>query len=386
MYLKQSTATTITLGPFLDDSDGKTAETGLTVGSIDVDIYKNTTKSDITATASGGNNDMVHIANGHYSLELTSGNTDTLGRFMVTANIAGALPVWREFVVLPANVYDSLVAGSDALQVHANEITANLITAAAIADNAIDAGALATSARDAIADAVWDEPALGHQLADPYTTGWLLHEAGSDWTELIADAVWDELLAAHAAAGSAGEALAGAGGGSSPEAIADAVWDELMSGHTTPGTAGTKLTTASEGDLLNGSATAAANLKKVVDGTGLAMPNVTIGAVGSVNATVAANLVAIDGDAVLLDKLAGLLGAGVLGLVTTGTNTATVVSTLLPSTEAGFYKDKSFMAITGGNAGQGGKLVTAYDGTTKRLTIEALTKAMAPGDMFLLAG
>ena len=116
------------------------------------------------------------------------------------------------------------------------------------------------------------------------------------------------------------------------------------------------------------------------------MPNVTIGAVGSVNATVAANLVAIDGDAVLLDKLAGLLGAGVLGLVTTGTNTATVVSTLLPSTEAGFYKDKSFMAITGGNAGQGGKLVTAYDGATKRLTIEALTKAMAPGDMFLLAG
>ena len=156
MYLKQSTATTITLGPFLDDSDGKTAETGLTVGSIDVDIYKNTTKSDITATASGGNNDMAHIANGYYSLELTSGNTDTLGRFMVTADINGALPVWREFVVLPANVYDSLVAGSDALQVHANEITANLITAAAIADNAIDAGALATSARDAIADAVWD--------------------------------------------------------------------------------------------------------------------------------------------------------------------------------------------------------------------------------------
>ncbi len=212
MYLKQSTATTITLGPFLDDSDGKTAETGLTVGSIDVDIYKNTTKSDITATASGGNNDMAHIANGYYSLELTSGNTDTLGRFMVTANINGALPVWREFVVLTANVYDSLVAGSDALQVHANEITANLITAAAIADNAIDAGALATSARDAIADAVWDEPAYDHQLADPYTTGWLLHEGGSDWTELIADAVWDELLAAHAAAGSAGEALTGARG------------------------------------------------------------------------------------------------------------------------------------------------------------------------------
>ena len=31
MYLKQSTTTTIHLGPFVDDTDGKTAETGLTI-------------------------------------------------------------------------------------------------------------------------------------------------------------------------------------------------------------------------------------------------------------------------------------------------------------------------------------------------------------------
>ena len=31
MYLKQSTTTTISLGPFVDDSDGKTAETALTI-------------------------------------------------------------------------------------------------------------------------------------------------------------------------------------------------------------------------------------------------------------------------------------------------------------------------------------------------------------------
>src|SRR5690606_35899188 len=111
--LKQSTATVVLIGPFLDADDGVTPETGLTVGSIDVDVYKGVTKSDLTITASGGQNDMVHVANGFYSLELTATDTNTLGRLVVTANIAGALPVWHEFVVLPANVYDSLVAGSD---------------------------------------------------------------------------------------------------------------------------------------------------------------------------------------------------------------------------------------------------------------------------------
>jgi len=43
----------------------------------------------------------------------------------------------------------------------------------------------------------------------------------------IADAVWDELLAGHTIAGSAGEALANAGGGSSPATIAAAVRTEL---------------------------------------------------------------------------------------------------------------------------------------------------------------
>lgn len=150
-YLKQSTATAILLGPFLDDTDGKTAETSLTVASIDVDLYKASdthplTKTDITPAASGSNNDMAHVANGFYSLELTATNTDTVGRCVITANISGALPVWHEFMVLPTQVYDSLIGGSDKLQVHADEITNGLITAAAIATNAIDADAIAADA------------------------------------------------------------------------------------------------------------------------------------------------------------------------------------------------------------------------------------------------
>jgi len=39
--LKQSTAATIKLGPFIDDTDGKTAETALTIAQADVRLSKN---------------------------------------------------------------------------------------------------------------------------------------------------------------------------------------------------------------------------------------------------------------------------------------------------------------------------------------------------------
>ena len=40
-YLKQSTSVTIMLGPFVDEDDGKTAETGLTIAQADVRLSKN---------------------------------------------------------------------------------------------------------------------------------------------------------------------------------------------------------------------------------------------------------------------------------------------------------------------------------------------------------
>ena len=122
MFLRQSTKTSIVLGPFVDDADGKTAETGLTVGSIDVDLYKfsNTVPQAITTAItpnasgsdSGNDNDMVHIANGYYSLELSTGNTDTCGPLKITSNISGALPVWANFHVLEEAIYDALFAAS----------------------------------------------------------------------------------------------------------------------------------------------------------------------------------------------------------------------------------------------------------------------------------
>lgn len=238
MFLQQSAALTIIIGPFLDDTDGKTAETGLTVTSIDVDLYKGATKSDLTITASGGNNDMAHVANGYYSLELTTGNTDTAGQLMVTANISGALPVWRTFTVLPAQVFNSLVAGSDALQVHTSEITSNLITASV----------LAADAAAEIADAVWDEATSGHTTAG--STGKAITDANNGTpptAAAVADAVWDEAQSGHTTAGTFGRYLDGeVSDAIAPTAatVADAVWDEALSGHLVIGSTGYALNNA----------------------------------------------------------------------------------------------------------------------------------------------
>lgn len=111
-YLRQSTATAVLIGPFIDDTDGKTPETALAVGSIDIGLYKasNThplTKIGVAPAASGSSHDMAHTGNGWYSLELTAGDTDTVGRFTITGNASGALPVWNEFQILPPEVYDN---------------------------------------------------------------------------------------------------------------------------------------------------------------------------------------------------------------------------------------------------------------------------------------
>jgi hypothetical protein len=59
--------------------------------------------------------------------------------------------------------------------------------------------------------------------------------------EGMREAVWSALAANYNEAGTMGELLNGAGGGSSPSQVADAVWDELLSGHTISGSTGKKL-------------------------------------------------------------------------------------------------------------------------------------------------
>jgi hypothetical protein len=113
--LKQSTAATIKLGPFVDDTDGKTAETGLTISQAEIRLSK--AGGDFTQTNNTAG--ATHDENGYYDVPLDTTDTNTLGRLRVAVLESGALPVWQDFVVVTANVFDSLVSGGDLLDVEA---------------------------------------------------------------------------------------------------------------------------------------------------------------------------------------------------------------------------------------------------------------------------
>lgn len=109
-FLKQSTAITVPMGPFLDETDGVTPQTGLS--SQTGRITKVGTGASFTASS------WTHDWNGHYLVGLSTSHTDTLGLLRIAFNSAASyLPVWEEFMIVPANIFDSLVGGSDALQV-----------------------------------------------------------------------------------------------------------------------------------------------------------------------------------------------------------------------------------------------------------------------------
>lgn len=100
--LKQSTATTVLLGPFLDDTDGKTAETGLTISQGDVLLWK---EGGTTLAQKNESTACTHRSNGLYTCPLDTADTNTLGVLTVSVAESGALPVRHDYLVVPADVY-----------------------------------------------------------------------------------------------------------------------------------------------------------------------------------------------------------------------------------------------------------------------------------------
>jgi hypothetical protein len=113
--LRQSTAVTIKLGPFLDDTTGKDAEDGLTLQKADVRLSKNGGDMAACATDQGvGDAGAAHDELGYYDIALGTADTDTCGRLKVMVHEAGALPVWLEYQVIEEPIYDALFAASAA--------------------------------------------------------------------------------------------------------------------------------------------------------------------------------------------------------------------------------------------------------------------------------
>ena len=119
--LKQSTSVAVRLGPFVDNTDGVTGETGITLGAAD---RAELLKHNGVATVDISSNSWASITGctNWYDLTLTTTDTNTLGLLdIVVEDESVCLPVFARFMVVPANVWDSFFS-TDYLQVDTTQI------------------------------------------------------------------------------------------------------------------------------------------------------------------------------------------------------------------------------------------------------------------------
>jgi len=128
--LRQSTAVTVKVGPFLATSDGATASTALTIAQADVILFLNNGAGAQKHSATSA----THDTQGVYGIPLDTTDTGTLGPLKLLVNKSSAFPVWDEWTVVQSNVYDSLVAATGTLN-------ANIFAIAGVTQNALNFGA-----------------------------------------------------------------------------------------------------------------------------------------------------------------------------------------------------------------------------------------------------
>jgi hypothetical protein len=161
MFLRQSTASQeVSLGYFLDSTDGNSAENGLTIANTDIKIRKGGGTT-LTNKNSGG---ATNISDGIYSAVLDATDTNTLGDLVIYCHPTGALATKIEYTVLPAASYDALITNGlndlSAAQVNAEVDTAlsdyDGPTNAEMEARTVTSSTYATAANLAVVDDVVD--------------------------------------------------------------------------------------------------------------------------------------------------------------------------------------------------------------------------------------
>ncbi len=123
-FLRSNTAVIVTVGPFYDKTDGVTIETALTITNEKITLTADTDAGsaptnvldNVTGATSGTANDLNYITGndaGMMQLELAAADVNRVGRmFLSITDAANHVPVFHEFFVLPAVIYDWLTAGA----------------------------------------------------------------------------------------------------------------------------------------------------------------------------------------------------------------------------------------------------------------------------------
>ena len=130
-WLRQGTAATLLVGPFIDDTDGKTAKTSLGLGGGDFLVWK---KGGGTPAAKADSAGGTHTVLGYYTTTLdATTDTATLGELSVIVHKATALPVRQDYLVMAQAIYDALVSPAstttrlpvDVVRINSNTPTVN---------------------------------------------------------------------------------------------------------------------------------------------------------------------------------------------------------------------------------------------------------------------
>jgi hypothetical protein len=247
MFLKQSTASQeVMIGPFKDDTDGKTSETGLNIENTDIKIWKHGATSEVNKNSGGA----THVAAGRYVIVLDATDTDTAGMLEINVDISGALAIQKRLWVGPApcdveqisgdaTAADTLELFAEALdqatgQLDSGSLAAGTITFAAIADGAIGTGKLGSNA--ITSSAIQADAINAAKIADGTLTS-------AKFAAGAFDAVWSVATRTMTAFGfsvtvgtnndKTGYSLSAAG--------ITAIWSALTSSMTTVGSIGKKL-------------------------------------------------------------------------------------------------------------------------------------------------
>jgi len=126
--LRQSTAgQIITLGQFVDATDGSTTEDALSIANTDIKLHKWGGTAFTNKNSGGG----TFIANGVYYATLDATDTNTIGPMPIYCTMAGARPFRLDTVVMDEPAYDALyaVGGTDYLPVDVTQIAGSTTAA-----------------------------------------------------------------------------------------------------------------------------------------------------------------------------------------------------------------------------------------------------------------
>lgn len=209
--LRQNTAETILIGPFVDTSGA--ALTSLTIAQADRK-WKKFGSATLANTSDTGN--ATHVSGGWYSMPVTTTDSNTAGPMKLSVQKSGALLYFEDFEVFPAAAYDArfinpLIARAvhyGTAQAGGGSLSMILAAAASSVDNAF---------RYALVHIYEGTGADQWNYATGYTGSSRALAVAYTWPIATPDATSKYMIFPAMPL-------------STLDAVADAVWDEAMSG------------------------------------------------------------------------------------------------------------------------------------------------------------